>query len=109
MSHPKITMKTLHDSLKQLERSEIILDVRGREEFAEGHIPGAINIPHDEVAQHADKLKQYKRIYIHCRSGKRAQLAFSDLEKQGLKNLVCISDGGMADWISAGYKVDQGA
>lgn len=109
MSHSQVTMKTLHDRLKQLERSEIVLDVRGRDEFAEGHVPGAVNIPHDEVVQHAGKLKQYGRVYIHCRSGKRAQLAFSDLKKQGLKNLVCISDGGMADWISAGYEVDKGA
>jgi rhodanese-related sulfurtransferase len=102
-------MKTLHEKLGKLNKTEVILDVRGRDEYAEGHVPGAINIPHDEVSQHATQLKSYEKIYIHCRSGKRAQIAFADLEKQGLKNLVCISTGGMLDWIEAGYEIKKGS
>ncbi len=109
MSHARISMKDLHDRLRQLGKTEVVLDVRGRDEFAEGHIQGAVNIPHDEVAKHASELSKYERIYIHCRSGKRAQLAFGDLEKRGLTQLVCISDGGMMDWISAGYETVKGA
>lgn len=109
MSKETVTMKVLHDRLANIGKKEMVLDVRGRDEYADGHVPRSINIPHDEVAQHASELKQYDRVYIHCRSGKRAQLAFADLEKQGLKNLVCISDGGMANWIEAGYETVKGA
>ncbi|MBS1958502.1 MAG: rhodanese-like domain-containing protein [Bdellovibrionales bacterium] len=108
MSLNRISMQGLHDRIAQFGKKEIILDVRGRDEFSEGHIPGALNIPHDEIAKRADELKQYERIYIHCRSGKRAQLAFADLEKQGFKNLVCVGDGGMVEWIAAGYETVQG-
>ncbi len=109
MTHAPISMKALHERLSKLGKSEVVLDVRGRDEYAEGHVPGSLNIPHDEVAGHADELKKYERVYIHCRSGKRAQLAFAELVQQGLNNLICVSDGGMADWISAGYEVAKGA
>lgn len=105
----QISMRELHSHLSKLGEKEIILDVRGRDEFAEGHIRGAMNIPHDEVAQHVQELKRYERIYIHCHAGRRAQLAHGILEKHGLRNLVCISDGGMGDWISAGYETEKGA
>ncbi len=109
MSHSQTTMKDLHGRMKMLSKTELILDVREPDEFAEGHIPGARNIPHEKVASYAAELKQFERVYIHCRSGKRAQLAWRALEKQGLTNLVCISDGGMLDWVSAGFETAQGA
>lgn len=109
MSTPHISMKALHERMSQLGKSEIVLDVRGPDEYAEAHVPGSLNIPHDQVASHAAKLKGYERVYIHCRSGKRAQIALAELEKQGLSNLVCISDGGMMDWVAAGYETVKGA
>ena len=103
-----VSMIGLKGIWEKLGKGEVILDVRGRDEFSEGHVPGAINIPHDEVSKRADQLRGYGKIYIHCRSGKRSQLAFADLDKQGLKNLVCISDGGMLDWEAAGFPVKKG-
>lgn len=108
-SNSSINVNSLHDRVKELGKREVVLDVRGREEYAEAHVPGSINIPHDEVTQHAEKLKTYERIYIHCQAGRRAQLAYSELEKLGLRNLICITGGGMADWIAAGYEVEKGA
>ncbi len=97
-------MNSLHGKLSSLGKNEIILDVRGRDEFAEGHVEGAINIPHDEVGSHVAELAKYSCVYMHCRSGKRAQVALATLEQKGLKNIVCISDGGMLNWVEAGYK-----
>jgi rhodanese-related sulfurtransferase len=111
MTHsiPRITMADLHSKLKQLQAKELVLDVRGPEEFAEGHVPGSRNIPHDQVAQYAEELKKFERVYIHCRSGKRAQMAVDALQKVGVNNLVCIADGGMLDWAAAGYEIVKGA
>ncbi len=103
----EISMADLHGRMKQLGAKEVILDVRGRDEFAEGHVPGSLNIPHDEVGQHAQELAKYERLYIHCRSGKRAQVARETLEKAGLKNIVCVADGGMLDWAKAGYEIEK--
>lgn len=101
----RITMKELHERLGKLGKNEIILDVRGPDEYAEGHVPGSINISHEEVGTRAGELKRFEKIYIHCRSGKRAQIAMAELEKHGFKNLVCIADGGMLDWAAAGYEI----
>lgn len=103
-----ISIKDLHNRMSQLGKNEVILDVREKDEYAAAHIPGSINIPHQEAAKHADRLKKYDRVYIHCQAGRRAQIAASLLEQAGLTNLVCVSDGGMGDWIQEGYEVVKG-
>ena len=62
--------------------SVILLDVRTKEEFAENHIPGAINIPLDELRLHLDELEQ-KPIYVNCYSGLRSYLACRILTQHG--------------------------
>lgn len=101
------TMHDLHAGLSTLGKNDLILDVRSREEFAEGHIAGAKNIPHDEVAPHASELKGYDRVIIHCMRGGRATMAYQALSQAGLKNLVCIGTSGMGDWLAAGYPVTR--
>lgn len=102
-----MSMSDLYSYLNHIRKNELILDVRGRDEFAEGHVPGSRNIPHDEVGQHVQELSKFEKIYIHCRSGKRAQVARDVLEKSGLTNVVCISSGGMLNWEEAGYPVEK--
>ncbi|MBK9292836.1 MAG: rhodanese-like domain-containing protein [Oligoflexia bacterium] len=103
-----ISMQELHNRMSKLGKNEIILDVREPDEYAEAHIHGSLNIPLAQVAEHALKLKKYDRVYIHCRAGRRAQTAMASLEQAGLTNLVCVSDGGMANWVEAGYEVETG-
>ena len=104
-----VSMHDLNKLVGHLGNGEIVLDVRSPEEYADGHIAGAKNIPHDQVVSHADELKKYKKIYVHCMRGGRAGMAFEALKAKGLTNLVCISSGGMADWMSAGYPTKRGA
>lgn len=61
------------------------LDVRSHEEFAAGHLAGAINIPHTEVATAISQLKLDKNtpIAVYCKSGRRAGLALEVLQQQG--------------------------
>lgn len=107
----QITMLELKKHADQLGKEEVVLDVRTTEEYAEGHVPGSINIPHDQVgtAQALVKLRGYKTIFMHCRSGGRVQHAASVLQASGIANLVCIAGSGMPDWISAGYPVEKGS
>jgi phage shock protein E len=75
-----------------------VLDVRTAEEFAEGHIEGAINIPHDSIADEIAKLKAIDgTIVVHCRSGYRAGKAESVMKKNGLTNFVHL-EGDMLGW-----------
>ncbi len=103
----RISIDKLHDLVSGLGEDELILDVRGPDEFAEGHIKGARNQTHEQVAQIADELKQYKTVYVHCKMGGRAQRAAEALDMEGLDNIVCVSDGGMAKWMEMGWEVER--
>lgn len=71
--------------------NNIIIDVRTPEEFAEGHISQAVNIPLDELENSIDGLRQYEVIVLVCRSGVRTLLAKELLETNGFEN---VTDGG---------------
>ena len=80
------------------ETGYIILDVRRVDEFAEGHIPGAINVANesigtDEIPELPDKNQL---IMVYCRSGRRSKEAAEKLVKLGYTNIVEF--GGILDW-----------
>ncbi len=107
MSLQQIAMSDLYRKAPQLGGDEVILDVRTPDEFSAGHVKGSVNIPHDQLGAHLEKLKKYKQIFIHCRSGKRAQAAADTLLKAGFNNLICVTGSGMDDWIAAGFPVQK--
>ena len=80
------------------ENGYIILDVRRADEFAAGHIPGAINVANEsigteEIAELPDKNQL---IMVYCRSGRRSKEAAEKLVKLGYTNIVEF--GGILDW-----------
>ena len=76
----------------------IILDTRTQEEYDEGHIPGAIVIPHDEITDRAEEELPDKDqlLLVYCRSGRRSKLAAEALVKLGYTNIKEF--GGIIDW-----------
>lgn len=76
----------------------IIVDVRTFEEYCEGHIPGAINIPNENIVDKQPELLPDKDalILIYCRSGNRSKQAAQKLLDMGYTNLVEF--GGIIDW-----------
>ena len=85
-------------SLMEQESGYLILDVRTPEEFAAGHIPGAINIPNEtigdaDIPQLPDKDQL---ILVYCRSGNRSKQASEKLAALGYTNIVEF--GGIIDW-----------
>ncbi len=86
-------------SKEQDSLNSIVLDVRTRLEHKAEHIDGVKNVPLHELASHVDMLKQYKTVYVHCRTGKRGEQAQCDLEKLGLTNVINI-EGGIEEWKS---------
>jgi len=107
MSDNHMTLDDFYNQHLKLSSEEIILDVRGVDEYAQGHIANSVNIPLDQVMNKIDELKKYKKIYIHCKRGGRARTAFDALTHAGLNNLVCISDAGMDAWEQRGYPVKR--
>ena len=80
------------------ESGYVILDVRTREEYDQGHIPGAIVISHEEVADKAEETLTDKDqlILLYCRSGRRSKIAAEALVELGYTNI--LEFGGILDW-----------
>lgn len=70
-----------------------LLDVREKEEFNEGHIKGAVNIPLRELMTALNTLPKDKNIYVYCRSGHRSLDAVSFLNSLGIENAYNVNGG----------------
>ncbi|CAN5208092.1 hypothetical protein BH11BAC5_BH11BAC5_13690 [soil metagenome] len=76
-----------------LSENDVLIDVREPYEFTEAHMPGAINIPVDELRGRLDELDRDKTIYIYCQIGLRGYLAQRILLQNGFKKLFNIAGG----------------
>lgn len=63
----------------------LLLDVRSPEEYAQGHLPGAVLIPHDQLAERLDEIDRDRWVLVYCRSGARASKAQAVLEDAGIE------------------------
>ena len=84
--------------MMETESDYVILDVRRPDEYAEGHIPGAINVPNESIGDTKISELPYKNqlILVYCRSGRRSKEAAEKLVKLGYTNIVEF--GGILDW-----------
>ena len=96
-TYEKISMS---EGIKRMKSDEnfILLDVRRADEFATGHIPGAVNLPNEQIGKSEIPSLPDKNqtIYIYCRSGNRSKLAADKLLALGYTNL--IEFGGILDY-----------
>ena len=75
----------------------VLLDVRSQDEFASGHLRGALNIPHDRISGEitAAAPDKTKPVILYCRSGRRADTALKTMKSMGYENVVNL--GGLED------------
>ena len=67
-----------------VKRGALVLDVRTPQEFASGHVPGAVNVPYDEVERRLAEIGPPGReIVVYCRTGRRSSIAAQSLERLG--------------------------
>ncbi len=85
-------------AMMEQESDYIILDVRRPDEFAEGHIPNAINVANEIIgtAEIPELPDKEQLIMVYCRSGRRSKEAAEKLVKLGYTNIVEF--GGILDW-----------
>jgi rhodanese-related sulfurtransferase len=84
-----IEPKALVERIAWADRSLVVLDVRTPEEFAAGHVPGAINIPHTELASRVGELDGARDsdVVVYCRTGRRSEQALGVLQQSGFRRL----------------------
>ena len=97
MGYTQINMDVAK-SIFEVPGEYIILDVRRADEFAEGHIPGAINVTNEDIEDKeiVELPDKNQTIYVYCRSGNRSKQAAEKLVKLGYENI--IEFGGIIDW-----------
>jgi rhodanese-related sulfurtransferase len=96
MEGSRITIKDVEKDLPNLRLNCTILDVRDIDEFESGHIPGAKNIPLNELPERLSEIDKKKRVVTVCLSGGRASKAATLLETKGY-NVKSMAEG-MAKW-----------
>ena len=89
------------------DRAPIVIDVRTREEYASGHIPGALNIPFDQVAERISEIDAPHGVALYCMIGPRARKGEAALLGAGYTSVLHI-EGGLAAWKAAGLPVESG-
>jgi len=110
---PKVPMAQVsQDALVKMQADKgsqvFILDVRTPKEFAEGHVPGAVNIPYDQVESRLGEIPKDDEIVLYCHSGRRAGLAAETLAANGYAKLAHL-EGDMQGWQKAGRPVQASA
>lgn len=79
------------------------VDVRSATEYAAGHLPGAFNIPMDQIEARLSDLRRDLPVVLICQSGKRARMVAGLL--QPWREDVVVLDGGTAAWTKAGFPI----
>lgn len=108
----EIKIVNVKELKKWIDNNEaIIVDVREVDEYAQGHIDIAVNIPLKTIS--LDKIKDNfknltdKKIVMQCRSGVRSMSACVILQEQVIDNEVYNLEGGILAWSSAGYDINR--
>ncbi len=95
-------------ALEQRPPETLVLDVREPEEYARGHVPGALNIPQAMLASQLEVLPREQPIYVLCEGGFRSLRAAQFLRQVGFEHVSNVA-GGTAAWRNAGKPLRTGA
>ena len=101
-----ISADALHARLVSKGAKPMLVDVRQPDEYAAGHIAGAILAPLDSVKEKLAAVPKDQEIVLICRSGRRSGIAYKELAAEGFTNLRNMHDG-MIKWLEAGYPVEK--
>lgn len=101
---PQITCGEVAERLRSGEIR--VLDVRGRAEWEDGHLPGVENIPVGHLSDRLNEIPRDRPLVVHCQSGSRSAIAASLLRSRGFENVLNLT-GGYAAWREAGHPVER--
>ncbi len=111
--HAPVDNSAKQTSAEQLQKSLgknakiVVIDVRSPQEFAAGHVPGAINIPVEDLAKKLAEMKIAKdtTIVTMCEHGGRSSRAAIELQKLGYSTASYCT---LESWKKCGYKIETG-
>jgi rhodanese-related sulfurtransferase len=91
----------------EAKQAPLVLDVRTPEEFASGHVPGALNIPIDELASRSGEIAAHRDepVVVYCERGPRAARGADELVAAGFSDVKLLA-GHMSGWRAAGLPTE---
>ena len=101
----QVSQEALLERQQKGDEATYVLDVRSPEEYASGHVPGAVNIPYDQIASRIAEVPKDKDVVLYCKSGRRAGIAAEVLAGQGYTRLQHL-EGDIVAWVDKGRPVD---
>lgn len=110
LSWADYTHEVSHEqALSKLNKPDVIfLDVRSAWEYQQGHVPGAVNIPYDQLKNQQSQIAKWqnKEVILYCRSGRRASIAERTLLELGLNSRGHLT-GDMIAWEANKLRLDK--
>ena len=88
----EVALADFQSAVEGTAKDVVILDVRTNDEVAEGMFMGAKHIPLDELSGRVQELPQDKKVFIHCSTGARAEMAAKELKKNGYKAYFLVTN-----------------
>lgn len=88
----------------EVDQAHLLIDVRTPQEFADGHIPGAINIPVESLAGRLNEVTDAQPVVVYCRSGNRSAQAAQILAQAGYSTVYDL--GGISAWTAQGFAIE---
>ncbi len=107
-AEPRVVSKAEAQALMQSGSPPLFLDVRTPGEYASGHVPGALLIPHDELPERMAEVqaRRERLIVVYCERGPRALDALEHLREAGLEHVAEL-DGHMSAWRAADLPIER--
>jgi glyoxylase-like metal-dependent hydrolase (beta-lactamase superfamily II)/rhodanese-related sulfurtransferase len=99
----RMTVPELHERRGDVQ----ILDVRDREEWEAGRIPGSVHVPYHDLHALPDALDPERPIAAICGTGQRSAVAASILKRLGARDVIHVVDGGVPRWKREGWPIED--
>jgi glyoxylase-like metal-dependent hydrolase (beta-lactamase superfamily II)/rhodanese-related sulfurtransferase len=98
----RIGVEDLHERGRDVQ----ILDVRERDEWDDGHIPGSVHEPYHDIHGLPEGIDPARPVAAICMSGQRSAVAASLLKRHGAEHVLHVTDGGVGTWRRSGYPIE---
>lgn len=96
----------LSDFIERHAQGAYVVDVREADEYAAGHVPGAVLAPMSDITPHLADIPRGRDVYVICAAGRRSLAMAELMEAHGIKAISV--DDGTNGWIDAGQPVVEG-
>ncbi|HWK27845.1 MAG TPA: rhodanese-like domain-containing protein [Solirubrobacter sp.] len=103
----RLTVAELHERAGADRDALQIIDVRERDEWAAGRIPGSVHTPYHDIRTVPDGVDAQRPVAVICASGQRAAVGASLLQRFGARDVFHVVDGGVGTWERAGWPIER--